>query len=408
MNKRRSMLVLAIDLDNDIGKKAHIRGPIIGRKENLEAAQKLAISDPGETDVNTMFEAVKTYDELKKQNNVEIATLTGDERRGYRASANIASQLDKLIGKFAPDGVIVVSDGSYDEMVLPVIQSRIKIDEIRRVTIKQTKELETTYVQLLEKLKEPHYARIIFGIPGAALLLYFIWGMLGIRAFIGLLGLYLIIKGIGWEESFGAKVRHIKISFDRVSFAFYLASIALMIISLWIGASKVLYANKVIANNLVKLSAVFVEGVLLLLPIALLVWVAGSMLDAINEKNIFSLPHYLVKIFSIILFSIILAKAAEWILASTSFGDFFWVLIICSIGELIVIYFASYAKKYIASSQKLKGKKVFAKTGEYIGEVNKVNAKEGIIEIKTPAKRITEFRIDEITGQGEGKIVITF
>jgi len=36
-------LVLCIDRDNDFGRKTGIKSPIIGREENLKAAQSLAL-----------------------------------------------------------------------------------------------------------------------------------------------------------------------------------------------------------------------------------------------------------------------------------------------------------------------------------------------------------------------------
>ncbi|MCK5317950.1 MAG: DUF373 family protein, partial [Anaerolineales bacterium] len=39
-------LILCIDVDDDIGKKGDVETPILSRNSNLEAATKLALSDP--------------------------------------------------------------------------------------------------------------------------------------------------------------------------------------------------------------------------------------------------------------------------------------------------------------------------------------------------------------------------
>jgi putative membrane protein len=39
-------LVLAIDRDDDFGKKAGVRGPIIGKGKCIDAALKLSLADP--------------------------------------------------------------------------------------------------------------------------------------------------------------------------------------------------------------------------------------------------------------------------------------------------------------------------------------------------------------------------
>ena len=40
------------------------------------------------------------------------------------------------------------------------------------VRIKQAQGFETTYFTILEKLKEPHYSRIVFGIPAVLFILF--------------------------------------------------------------------------------------------------------------------------------------------------------------------------------------------------------------------------------------------
>ncbi|HJO28819.1 MAG TPA: DUF373 family protein, partial [Candidatus Poseidoniia archaeon] len=79
-------LVLAVDRDNDLGRKTGIRSPVIGRESNLEAAQQLGLADPEESDTNTMFAAVRIYDQLLKDDvKVEVVTICGDVRVGTRS-----------------------------------------------------------------------------------------------------------------------------------------------------------------------------------------------------------------------------------------------------------------------------------------------------------------------------------
>ena len=59
-----SLLVIAIDRDNDLGRKTGIRSPVLGREANVRASLELGLSDPEESDTNTMLAAIKTYDQL--------------------------------------------------------------------------------------------------------------------------------------------------------------------------------------------------------------------------------------------------------------------------------------------------------------------------------------------------------
>ncbi|MDH5747666.1 MAG: DUF373 family protein, partial [Candidatus Bathyarchaeota archaeon] len=80
--KPERTLILCVDRDDDLGMKAGIKTPILGRKDNVNAAASLALRDPEEPDANAMFEAVRIYDNLKKgakeqEEEYEVATIAG-------------------------------------------------------------------------------------------------------------------------------------------------------------------------------------------------------------------------------------------------------------------------------------------------------------------------------------------
>ena len=202
--KEERLLVLAVDVDNDLYRKTGITGPVIGRVQNLNAATQLSLADPEETDANTMFQAVKLYDELKKEGyTVNVATITGSEKEGYIADREVARQLELVLDQYKADACIFVTDGASDNRVLPIIESRVKINSVKIVTMKQAEKFENTYFVILEKLKEPHYARIIFGIPALLLLLFAISYAIGTgwELPVALIGIYLILKGFGLEDA---------------------------------------------------------------------------------------------------------------------------------------------------------------------------------------------------------------
>jgi len=137
------MLIICIDRDDDLGKKAKVKGPIIGKKACINAAASLGMADPADSDINAIFAAVKEYDEIRKEAvPCEVCVLTGNRNRGYKADKEIAKQLEAVIAKFDTKEVIFVSDGADDEQVLPIIESRVKISSVKTIIVKQTKELE--------------------------------------------------------------------------------------------------------------------------------------------------------------------------------------------------------------------------------------------------------------------------
>jgi putative membrane protein len=126
-------LVLSVDRDNDLGEKTGLPGPVIGRDECLKAATELGIKDPEETDTNAIFKSVQLFDTLKKEGkDVEIAIVTGNKYLGEKADRTIADQLDMVLDKVKPQKAILVSDGVSDEAMMPILQSRVKIDHVHR------------------------------------------------------------------------------------------------------------------------------------------------------------------------------------------------------------------------------------------------------------------------------------
>lgn len=166
-------LVLCVDRDNDIGVKAGLSGPLIGREENLKAAMSLGVVDPEDVDTNTLLSAIQLYDDLCRQGvDAEVATITGDVHVGVQSDLVLATQLEGVLGRVLPDRAILVSDGSEDEAVYPMISSRIKVDSVRRVFVKQAESIESLYYVFVKALQDPKLRRK-FLVPAALVLVIF-------------------------------------------------------------------------------------------------------------------------------------------------------------------------------------------------------------------------------------------
>ena len=175
MSEEKNMiLILCVDRDNDIGLKAKIETPIINRTTNLEAASKLVLQDPEESDANAMFAAVRVYDELSQENldeEYEVATIAGFELGGIKADRIIRNQLTNVLENFPADQVILVTDGFGDDEIIPIIQSKVPILSIKRVVVKHSEAIEESWAvfsRYLRKLiEDPYYSRWFLGVPGA-------------------------------------------------------------------------------------------------------------------------------------------------------------------------------------------------------------------------------------------------
>ena len=260
--------------NNSILDEIGINGPLLGKVQVVNGATQLALADPQDTDSNAMFEAVRMYDELKgKGYSVNVAAITGAESEGYEADKEIVRQLELVLDQYKADSCVFVTDGESDKRILPMVEARVKISSIKLVIVKQAENLENTYFTILEKLKEPHYSRIIFGIPAILLLLFAISYVAGTgwELPVGIIGLYLFIKGFGLEDSLLDSFRSFGFSIDRMSFVFYLGSIIFIITSFFIGMGN--YQGQLSINNNQSTAFVYgVEGFLLLLPFVFILY----------------------------------------------------------------------------------------------------------------------------------------
>jgi putative membrane protein len=169
-------LVLCVDRDDDLGVKAKVPTPVVGRNAVLAAATKLALADPEEADANAMFAAVRKYDELNNAGtSCEVALVCGDENRGFEADRRVGKEVANILASSVFTGVVLVSDGGEDEQVVPIIQSMKPIVSVQRVAVKHSQTVEETYQVLGRYLRmlvfDPHYSRWSLGVPGLILIL---------------------------------------------------------------------------------------------------------------------------------------------------------------------------------------------------------------------------------------------
>ena len=170
------LLVICIDRDDDLGRKTGISTPVVGRNACIEAAQRLALEDPEDADSNSIFFAVKTYEDLvSKGYKAQVITVTGVENRGVQADEKVASEIKSVLKKFSADGAVIVSDGEDDEMLIPVIQNVIPVISVQRVVMQVSRTIEHSYAVFGKFLKlvmyNPKYSKFFLGVPGILLLI---------------------------------------------------------------------------------------------------------------------------------------------------------------------------------------------------------------------------------------------
>jgi len=175
-SKSNKLLVICVDRDNDVGEKTGIKTPVIGRDACIEAAQRLALEDPEDADSNSIFAAIKTYEDLiSKGYQAEVVTVTGVESRGVHADEKILEETKKVLEQFSANGAVIVSDGEDDESVVPVIQNLLPVISVQRVVMKVSRSVEYSYAVFGKYLKmiayDTKYSKFFLGVPGILLLI---------------------------------------------------------------------------------------------------------------------------------------------------------------------------------------------------------------------------------------------
>ncbi|MDG6985721.1 MAG: DUF373 family protein [Nitrososphaerota archaeon] len=192
-------LVLCVDRDDDLGEKAKVSSPVVGRDAVMAAATKLALADPEEADANAIFAAVRKFDELTRTHNpCEVAIVCGDINRGFEADKRVGRQVANVLQSGTFTGVVLVSDGGDDEQVIPIIQSLRPIVSVERIAVKHSQTVEETYEVLGRYLRmlvfDSHYSRYALGVPG---LIFVLAGLLVLagKTFEAALATLLILGG---------------------------------------------------------------------------------------------------------------------------------------------------------------------------------------------------------------------
>ena len=245
------LLVIAIDRDNDLGRKTGIRSPVLGREPNVKAALELGLADPEESDTNTMLAAIRA---------------------------------------------ILVSDGAEDRELEPIIRSRLRIDSTRMVVVQQSRPIEDTLYTIIHKMEDPKIQRqFIFPLA----LVAFVYGLLtwfGLSdiasgAIWVVLGGYLLIKVAGWEEAIrNFYTELLTVTSERVSFFSYAWLIAslLMIVGITRGLDQMQEVSNLGVLAMV-LAFMSIDGVLLLLLASLVVIEVARTIDTYLRDSIFNI-----------------------------------------------------------------------------------------------------------------------
>ena len=289
-----------MDRDGDLEQKTRVRTPLFGRDAVLSAAATLSLADPEEADANALFAAAAEYDRLRSQEvECDVGAVCGLEESGYRADRKIRSEVESLLARKQYSGIVLISDGAEDELIIPILQTLKPIVSVKRIVVKHSRSVEENYMLLARYLRmlvfEPRYSKWAIGVPGIILLFVGILTLAGAAylatlSILIIVGAALLIRGFNIDR-FVAGMLSQK-PFGYIKLFTIPTSILLLIVGISSGYS---YMNAQGAEQigLVKVSpslflqyggqlvGYYLQGSLLIIWVAIGIYLSGTLLTQI-------------------------------------------------------------------------------------------------------------------------------
>ena len=371
--------MLVVDRDDDLGVKTGIESPVVGRENVLKAAEALLLADPEDADGNTIFAAVKIYDELSAQGrDVEVALVTGDSKLGLIADMKIKKALDEIFSKGNYEGVIFVSDGAEDDQVLPLISSYAPIVSKKTVIVKQAQQLERTFYTIKTALEDPSFARLFLGIPGVILLLWFLFQENALRVIIGLLGVYLLLRGFGLEEPLvGTLKAYLSINPHSSALPFHVASIAILIGALFLAVHTYTYFPD---QGVALYEALRVGG--FTTGIAVLVFLVGKSIEAFHRRESYKIGDYIIFGATVLVLLVTGDALINFLEGRGSAGLAAVTVIVSLVSYFLLAKLGGFIRKAVLYSKDVVGATLYDRTGVRMGKVRRVRPEDKVLVVE--------------------------
>ncbi|WP_049922826.1 DUF373 family protein [Halopiger djelfimassiliensis] len=236
-------LVVCLDRTDDVGRKTGLQSPVVGWEAVRALVTDVGLADPEDSGVNTLLEGLRVAQDLRDENEeAVVAVVSGDRESMVSADRAVARQLDDLIAEHDPESAIVVIDSAEDERLVPIVESRVRVDSVDRVVVRQARDIESTYYLLKQFLADEELRQTVLVPLGLTLLVFPILAMRigaaeGAAAITTVIGLFLLYKGFSIDEIVTGLARRTRESLysGQVSVVTYVVAAGLTLVGLFAG-----------------------------------------------------------------------------------------------------------------------------------------------------------------------------
>ena len=199
-------LVICVDRSGTIGRATNVPMPVAGWEAVRSLVTDAGLADPEDASVNCLLEALRVARDLRdEREEAVVAVVSAESDTPVGSDRSIAEQLDDLADRYDPSAAIIVVDSAEDERVLPIVESRMPVDGVDRVVVRQAHDLESTYYLLKQFLADEQLRSTVLVPIGVALLLLPVLFVqfspaAALAGVAGLLGAALLYKGLGVDR----------------------------------------------------------------------------------------------------------------------------------------------------------------------------------------------------------------
>ncbi|MUV61567.1 DUF373 family protein [Halobacterium sp. CBA1126] len=240
-------LVVCVDRTGDIPRETGLQTPVAGWEAVQSLVVEMGVADPEDSAVNCLLEALRVTRDLRDGDDDAVVAAISGSGDSVSADRSVAAQLDDLIDRYDPDSAVVVIDSAEDERVVPIVESRLQVDAVDRVVVRQARDLESTYYLLKQFLADEELRQTVLVPLGIVLLVFpallMVTGSLAVSvaAITAVIGLFVLYKGLSIENYLAevpAQARDALYS-GRVSIVTYVVAAGLALVGVFAGALEV-------------------------------------------------------------------------------------------------------------------------------------------------------------------------
>ncbi|MBX0293655.1 DUF373 family protein [Haloarcula nitratireducens] len=236
-------LVVCIDRNSPVADEY----PVVGRQAVESMITETGVEDPEDSRVNCLLEGLRVAEDLETSGDDPVVAVVGGGSDAVGSDRKIADQTESLVAEYEPESAVVVVDSAEDERLVPIIESRVRVDAVDRVVVRQARDIESTYYLLKQFLADEELRKTVLVPIGLAMLAFPLLLIvldsttIAVGAIAAAFGVFLIYKGLGIDAYLSrlpSQTREALYS-GQVSLVTYVVAAGLSVVGMFAGALEI-------------------------------------------------------------------------------------------------------------------------------------------------------------------------